>query len=272
MNALIRSLLYVISLPVFSRLYGRLTRIRRPKFLARFLIDFFVSTYDIPMDEYEGSTGDYDSLASIFIRRLDPSKRPLTPDPSHLLSPADGVVSAIETVNSDRVVQAKGIDYSLSEFLMTDPGFDHNWVVTTIYLSPRDYHRYHFPLSGEVTGFCHTRGHIYPVNHLGLKNIKKLFVKNERIVLKMNCGKFPVYIGAVGATFVGSIKMEFIQKYKRDNRWKEISFPASQLDEMGRFELGSTIILVTPEEMGTPVDGIIGTHVKTGTGILRLKN
>ncbi|MEN8222837.1 MAG: archaetidylserine decarboxylase [Acidobacteriota bacterium] len=271
MNSLIRSLLYIISFPVFSRIYGRLTRIKSPKFFARFIIDFFVNTYDISMENYEGETGDYDSLSSIFIRKLDPEKRSLIPDQKHLLSPADGVVSSMELTDSDNVIQAKGIDYSLSEFLNADLDFSKKWYVTTIYLSPRDYHRYHFPVKGEVTGYCHMKGHIYPVNNLGLKNIKKLFIRNERIVLKMRSGKDPVYIAAVGATFVGSIKMEFIKKYKRDNKWKDISHSASQMDEMGRFELGSTIIMVTPEELAEPVEGITGNHIRTGEKLFRLK-
>jgi len=115
------------------------------------------------------------------------------------------------------------------------------------------------------------KGHLYPVNNLGLKNIKKLFIKNERIVLELIHEGKPVYIGAVGATFVGSIKMEFIEKYKRDNTWKDISFTASQMDEMGRFDLGSTIIMVTPESLGKPVVGITGRHVKTGEKLFALK-
>ncbi len=169
------------------------------------------------------------------------------------------------------MIQAKGIDYSLSEFLNENPDFSRKWYVTTIYLSPRDYHRYHFPIEGEVTGYCHMKGHIYPVNNLGLNNIKELFIRNERIVLKMKSGNEPVYIAAVGATFVGSIKMEFIEKYKRDNIWKDISYSALQMDEMGRFELGSTIIMVTPEEFAVPIDGITGNHVKTGEKLFRLK-
>ncbi len=271
MNFLIKSLLYIVSFPVFSRIYGQFTRIRRPKFLVRFIVDFFVKTYSISMDEYEGNTDDYDSLASIFIRKLDPEKRKLSPDPLHLLSPSDGVVSSVELTGSDNVIQAKGIDYSLSEFLNIDLDFNKKWYVTTIYLSPGDYHRYHFPLEGVVTGYCHMKGHIYPVNNLGLKNIKKLFVRNERIVLKMTSGERPFYIGAVGATFVGSIKMEFINKYKRDNKWKDISYSASQTEEMGRFELGSTIIMVTPEELGKPVKGITGKHVKTGEKLFLIK-
>lgn len=270
MDSLIRTFLYVISFPVFSRIYGRLTRIKSPRFLARLIIDFFVGTYDISMDEYVGDTGDYDSLSSIFIRKLDPEKRPLLKENKALLSPSDGVVSSIELIDSDKVIQAKGIGYKLSEFLNLKPDLDKKWYITTIYLSPRDYHRYHFPLGGDVKGYCHMRGHIYPVNNLGLKNIKKLFVKNERIVLKLIHKKRQIYIAAVGATFVGSIKMEFIEKYKRDNKWKDISFTASQMDEMGRFELGSTIIMATPEELGSPVNGLTGKHVKTGEKLFDL--
>ncbi len=271
MNVLIKSFLYIVSFPVFSRIYGRLTRIKRPKFFVRFIIDFFVKTYDISMNDFVGGTGDYNSLASIFIRKLDPEKRRLTNDHNHILSPADGVVSSIELTGSGNVIQAKGIEYSLNEFLNADIDFSNKWYVTTIYLSPRDYHRYHFPLHGEVTGYCHMKGHIYPVNNLGLKNIKKLFIRNERIVLKMKSENELYYIAAVGATFVGSIKMEFIDRYKRDNIWKDISFSATQMDEMGRFELGSTIIMVTPEEFAVPIDGITGKHVKTGERLFRIK-
>ncbi len=251
-------------MPVFSRIYGRITRIKNPKFLVRFIIDFFADTYKISMDDYEGEASDYDSLAEFFIRKLDPLKRPLKEDSKSLLSPADGVVLSIELVNSKKVIQAKGIDYDLQEFLNAELDFNKQWYVTTIYLSPMDYHRYHFPLGGVVKGYCHMKGHLYPVNNLGLKNIKKLFIKNERIVLELKHKDSTVYIAAVGATFVGSIKMEFIERYKRDNKWKDISLTTSQMDEMGRFELGSTIILVTPEKLGSPVEGVEGKHVKTG--------
>lgn len=270
MNSLIKSLLYVLSFPVFSRIYGRITRIKNPKFFVRFIIDFFVDTYKISMDDYEGEVADYNSLAEIFIRKLDPVKRPLKEDSKTILSPADGVVSSIELIDSDKVIQAKGIDYDLQEFLNLELNFSNKWYVTTIYLSPMDYHRYHFPLGGLVKKYCHMKGHLYPVNNLGLKNIKKLFIKNERIVLELEHKESTVYIAAVGATFVGSIKMEFIERYKRDNKWKDISFTTSQMDEMGRFELGSTIIMVTPENLGSPVEGITGKHVKTGEKLFDL--
>ncbi len=270
MNSLIRTFLYILSFPVFSRIYGRITRIKNPKFLVRFIIDIFIDTYKISMNEYVGDANDYDSLAKLFIRKLDKKKRKLIQDDKALLSPADGIISSIELADNKKVIQAKGIDYDLHEFLNIELDMRKKWYVTTIYLSPMDYHRYHFPLEGIVKGYCHMKGHLYPVNNLGLKNIKRLFIKNERIVLKQEYKDSLIYFAAVGATFVGSIKMDFIRKYKRDNKWKDISFTASQMDEMGRFELGSTIIMVTPEKLGYPVEKIIGKHVKTGEKLFDL--
>ena len=109
------------------------------------------------MDDYEGEVADYNSLAEIFIRKLDPVKRPLKEDSKTILSPADGVVSSIELIDSDKVIQAKGIDYDLQEFLNLELNFSNKWYVTTIYLSPMDYHRYHFPLGGVVKKYCHMK-------------------------------------------------------------------------------------------------------------------
>ncbi len=261
---MIKTLLYVISFPVFSRIYGRLAKLRFPRFIIRKIIKWFTETYNINMDEYEGDVDDYNSLSEIFIRKLDPGKRPLRPDPDSILSPADGVVSSIELVRTDKAVQVKDVEYCISELLNKEIGFSEGWYLTTIYLSPMDYHRFHFPAAGSLNGYCHMRGHLYPVNRLGLNNIKKLFLRNERIVIDMNLNGRQIFIAAVGATFVGSIKMEFIDNYKRDNKWKPLALKVGQLQEMGRFELGSTIIMATPENIAKPADDIIGKVIKTG--------
>jgi len=271
MNYLLKNLLYVLSFPIFSRIYGCITRLERPKFLIRFLVDLFMNTYNISMDEYEGKVGDYKSLASFFVRKLDRQKRELKQNKNFLLSPADGIISSIEQADSAKTIQAKGIEYDINEFLNKEIDFTNKWYITTIYLSPKDYHRFHFPLDGIVKRYCHLKGHLYPVNKMGLKNIKNLFVKNERIILEIISNDTLYYACAVGATFVGSIKMNFIEKYKRDNKWKYVSLNVSQMDEMGRFELGSTIILITPQSLGTPVKDNIGKHVKTGEKLFTLK-
>ena len=270
MKLLTKTLLYLVSFPVFSRIYGSLTKLRYPKFIIRKIIRWFIETYKINMDEYKGDVDDYNSLAEIFIRKLDPAKRALIPNPGSILSPADGIVSSMELIRTDKAVQVKGVEYSISECLNREIEFSNGWYITTIYLSPSDYHRFHFPVSGSLNGYCHIRGRLFPVNKLGLNNIKKLFLRNERILIDMNFNGKQIFIAAVGATFVGSIKMEFIDNYKRDNKWKPKTMDIAQLQEMGRFELGSTIIMATPEKMATPVDNLIGKEIKTGDILFKL--
>ena len=271
MKALMRVFLSVVSMPVFSRLYGRLTRIRRPRFIVREIIDFFKDVYKIDMDEFAGSPGDYPSLAEFFVRPLDPQKRPLILQEEKIVSPADGVVKDIETVYEDKATQVKGKYYAISELVREQLDFSKGWHVATFYLSPRDYHRYHYPVSGKIEGYCHVGGKLFPVNSLGTSLVKNLFVRNERVVVRFVKNGLPLYAVAVGATFVGSIKMVFIDKIKRDRRWKNLDLEVKQLDEMGRFELGSTIVLVIPEELAQIEPGMKEQPIKTGDSIFSLK-
>jgi len=271
MKYIIKFGLSILSMPVFSRMYGWLTKRRRPVFLINIIIRFFVNTYDISMDEFEGDVEDYHSLNEIFLRRFAPAVRPLKKDDKFILSPADGILSNLELVKEDKAFQIKGSAYSISELINEKIDFSKGWYVATIYLSPKDYHRFHYPASGELESYCHLRGRLYPVNSIGLNNIKELFIKNERIAVKTVINEFPLYFIAVGATFVGSIKMEFINRYGRDNIWKKVNVEISQLDEMGRFELGSTIVMLFPEE---PAESLVtgnSERVKVGDKLFRLK-
>ena len=104
------------------------------------------------------------------------------------------------------------------------------------------------------------------MNHVGA-----LFQKNERIVVKTELEESEIYIVAVGATFVGSIKMEFIERYSRDNLWREVDMNVAQLDEMGRFELGSTIVMLIPESLADPLTEGDGKHLKVGDNLFEIK-
>ncbi|MCK5058794.1 MAG: phosphatidylserine decarboxylase [Candidatus Aminicenantes bacterium] len=270
MKALFRVFLSVLSMPVFSRIYGRLTRIKRPRFLVREIIDFFKDIYKIDMDEYLGSPSDYASLSDFFVRPLDPRKRPLIPKEEMIVSPADGVIRGIETIHEDKATQVKGMYYAVSDVIREPIDFSKGWHLATIYLSPRDYHRYHYPVSGKIKGYCHARGSLFPVNSIGMTSVKKLFARNERVVTRFNKNGLPLFTVAVGATFVGGIRMVFIDSIKRDKRWKELDLEVKQLDEMGRFELGSTIILLVPKALAQPLPGIKDQPVKVGDPIFSL--
>lgn len=220
------------------------------------------------MTEYQGDTDDYKSLSEFFIRSLDPAKRTLKKDETAIVSPADGVLTEVETIYQDQAFQVKGKSYSVSQFINEELDFSQGWHVAVIYLSPSNYHRYHYPISGKITRYMHTGGRLFPVNQMGLNCINRLFVKNERIVTEFETNGNRLYAVPVGATFVGSIKMEFIEgKSKSKHKWTAVDRDVTQLDEMGRFEMGSTIILVLPKKMAHPIDAVKGKPVRAGEPI-----
>ncbi len=258
MRFIIRQLLSVLSIPALSRAYGWLTRRKSPKFLIRRIIVFFAKHYKINMDDYSGDMSDYDSLSDFFIRTLNQETRPLIKSEKYMLSPADGFLTNVETVYEDKTTQVKGIDYKISEFIQDEIDYQQGWHIATIYLSPHDYHRFHHTITAEIDGYLHKKGRLFPVNSFGTSLVKGLFNSNERLITRYKLNNQTFYIVAVGATFVGSIKMKFIESIKRDNKWKSISVNINQLDEMGRFEMGSTIIMIIPKYLATPIDNIIG--------------
>lgn len=270
MKILVRPFLTILSIPTLSRIYGWLTRRKRPKFLIKKIIPFFARHYKIDMDEYMGVFSDYSSLCEFFVRKIDPKKRKLTKIEDFLVSPADGFLTSINTEFGDNTTQAKGRFYKISEFVQEDIDFSEGWHIATIYLSPHNYHRYHHTATSTIDGYCHKKGALFPVNSYGTDLVKALFNRNERIITKYSLNNQNFYIVAVGATFVGSIKMEFIDNIVRDDKWKSISKPVEQLDEMGRFEMGSTIIMVIPKKLANPVENITGKKIKVGDPIFEI--
>ena len=184
MKFIIRPLLSILSIPLLSRLYGKIQRLKRPKWLVRRVIPFFARHYKIDMDQYIGEFSDYSSLNEFFVRRIDPEKRPLKDiyDDTALVSPADGFLVGIDTVHEDATTQAKGRDYKLSTFVQENLPFKDGWHVATIYLSPQNYHRYHHTLSAEITGYSHQGGSLLPVNEWGVGLVKTLWHRNERVI------------------------------------------------------------------------------------------
>lgn len=271
--------LSILSIRAFSRMYGHITRLRRPRFLIKRVIEFFRKSYGITMDDYVGESSDYKSLSEFFIRPLDPSKRVLTPVENAIVSPADGQLTEVQTIYQDTATQVKGKTYSVSEMIGKKLDFSEGWHVAVIYLSPSNYHRYHYPLTGTVSGYYHTGARLFPVNQIGLNYVDRLFVRNERIVVEMRHKDTPCYVIAVGATFVGSIKMEFIKEKRKRHQHHPVNETVTQLQEMGRFEMGSTIVMVIPKKIAEPVrrpghrvDSLTVQQVRLGEPLFSLKS
>lgn len=239
--------LRAISRPWLSRTWGRLVRIRRPRWLSRLMIRIFAAKYGIDMGTYEGEQKDYACLSDFFIRRLDASVRPIPLQEDALISPADGRLLDVWCGNDDDVMVVKGHTYSLRDLLggrVPDPG-DGPWHVATIYLSPADYHRFHYPGSAVLEEAIHLGGRLFPVNATGLARVPGLFTRNERVVTGYSEGGVRYWVVAVGATNVGRIPMEDCD-FPGQEVWIEPQTPVRQGAEMGRFELGSTLVMVLP--------------------------
>jgi phosphatidylserine decarboxylase precursor len=266
-------LLALISWPRLSRFYGRIMRLQRPRFLAGAMIRRFQKHYRITMDDFRGTAGDYRSLSEFFLRPFDPQKRPLNSDSGRLLSPADGRLSELELVDRDQATQVKGWTYPLGLLLAEHIDLSQKWHVATIYLSPGDYHRFHYPLSGRISGCFHGGARLFPVNGFSVNRVKHLYIRNERVVTRFALGGATVYMVAVGATFVGGIGMNYLPHgLTPPGRWQELDIPAEQMAEMGHFAMGSTIVLLIPAVLVESVLVQKGDAIRVGQPLFKIKN
>ena len=247
-------------------------RLQRPRFLARGMIRRFQKNYRISMAEFQGSADDYRSLSEFFLRPLDPKKRPLPADEDRLLVPADGRLSELELVSGDRATQVKGRSYPLSALLGEPADFSRGWYLATIYLSPSNYHRFHYPASGRISGCFHGGTRLFPVNEFSVTRVRRLYLRNERVVTRFNVPGGRYYLVAVGATFVGSIGMNYLPAgLPEPGQWQELDIPVEQMAEMGHFAMGSTIIVLFPAGRVDKVLAEKGQAVRVGQPLFKIK-
>lgn len=268
-----RLMLAFISLPLFSRLWGKLMRLSRPRFMARRMIIHFQSHYRISMDEFQGLPLDYRSLADFFVRPLAAQKRPLPANEQFILSPADGRLSELELIVKDCATQVKGKTYLISRLLAANIDFSQAWYMATIYLSPGNYHRFHYPVSGRISGCFHGGSRLFPVNAFSCERVKQLYIKNERLVTRIDMQGSSMYVVAIGATFVGSIHMEYLPKGLTPlGKWHTLDIPVTQMAELGRFNMGSTIIMALPAALIEKVVAEKGKPIRAGEPLFKIRN
>jgi len=236
-----------LSLPVYH-----LTRKPLGK-LTPWLIRRFVKRYQIDLSIAQPSAiEEYATFNDFFTRAIDPAARPLAEN--GVLSPVDGTISQIGTVKKHTLIQAKGHTFTLSEVF---GGFDQlaglfeNGVYCTIYLSPRDYHRIHMPAQGRPMDMVYVPGRLFSVNPRTANLIEKLYARNERVATVFKSEAGPMGLIMVGATFVGSMETVWQgvitpSEYKKPAHWRtsENTRPLARGAELGRFNMGSTVILL----------------------------
>jgi phosphatidylserine decarboxylase len=236
-----------------SRGAGALSRWRAPSPIRTAAMRAFARRYGIDLSEC-GPLESFATFGEFFARPLRPGLRPVAPGDEVIVSPVDAVVSAGGTAEAGRLVQAKGIDYGLGALLGDEPLARAlvGGAYATLYLSPRDYHRIHFPLGGRVTGWRYLPGRLWPVNPASVRAVPGLFTVNERLVTVLETPLGRCAVVAVGATVVGRVRAAFdpavpptnLRGARPAGRDYPVPLPVAKGDVLGAFEMGSTVVLV----------------------------
>lgn len=250
------NLQYILPKHLISRLAGKLAAAEMGSFTT-WLIKRFIHHYNVNMDEaLYPDPGHYRTFNEFFTRPLKPEARPVDTDDSVLVHAVDGAVSQFGDIRHDSIFQAKGHDYSLTTLLGGKPDLAapfKNGRFATVYLAPRDYHRIHMPIAGTLTDMVYVPGELFSVNPLTAANVPGLFARNERVVAFFDTPVGRMAMVLVGATIVASIETVWsgtvtppagknVQHWTYDKD-SEASVSLAKGEEMGRFKLGSTIVV-----------------------------
>ena len=224
--------------------------------LTTSVIRWFVSRYNVNMAEAANpDITSYASFNDFFTRALTPGARPLAA--ADLICPVDGAISQFGPIAKDQIFQAKGHTYSITALLGGDAAqatrFEDGHFAT-LYLSPRDYHRIHMPCAGELTRMVYVPGDLFSVNPTTARGVPGLFARNERVVCFFESAHGPFVLVLVGATIVGSMATVWHGQVNppRTGTLQHWDYPKGKVrlekgEEMGRFLLGSTVVMLFPQ-------------------------
>lgn len=263
-----------------SRLLGGLARVQAPERVLNPMVELYCRAYGVDLDECEVPAGGFESFDAFFTRRLRDGVRPLPADPADVASVADGCLEDGGPVDPSGSLTIKGKPYSVEE-LLGDPREVEHFAAGQyyiVYLSPRDYHRVHAPVSGQVVCSHHVPGTLYPVNAIGERHVTGLFARNERVAVYQESpihGRVcTVLVGAIG---VGRISLSFDDRVltNADRHPTRYEYPRDQTpqlsrgDELGMFHLGSTAIVFMRPEGHWNLCAPVGHRVKMGEALVR---
>jgi phosphatidylserine decarboxylase len=242
---------YLLPQHALSRLVLRATRVRVPWF-KNWLVRGFLKLYTLDMAEAaQQDPFSYGSFNEFFTRALKPGARAIAADDTAIACPADGVISEAGQIDGELLLQAKDRRYSLAELLAAQP-WARNFAggsFATIYLAPFNYHRVHMPLRGDLMDTVYVPGRLFSVNAITAAQVPNLFARNERVLTRFDSAAGQVALVLVGALNVGSIATVWAGDVAPAAHRVITRLPAHQVtlnkgDELGRFNMGSTVILL----------------------------
>jgi phosphatidylserine decarboxylase len=276
------ALQHVIPQHLLSRLVYHVTRSRlRP--VKNALIAAFMHSFRPDMiDAAHPDPLQFPSFNEFFTRALRPGARAIDPNGSVLVSPVDGTISQVGRLNGTQLLQAKGQDYSLAA-LLGEPGWTNYFTdgsFATLYLAPFNYHRIHMPLGGELRAAWYIPGSLFSVSATTAAAVPGLFARNERVVCVFDSGPLAFAMVLVGALFVGSMTTVWHGEITPRRPRKPLNLPLDTATspltlkkgaEMGRFNMGSTVILLLPQHAVQWLSGTqVGSPVSVGKALARL--
>ncbi|KAF0806137.1 phosphatidylserine decarboxylase [Alcanivorax sp. S71-1-4] len=248
---------YLVPQHLLSRLVGWCARSEIPWIKTTF-INQFSNRFDIDLSEAVIEDPDqFPSFNAFFTRALKDGARPIAPEADDIACPADGTISQLGKLRGSDVLQAKGQYYSVYELLGGDSALASefsNGHFATVYLSPRDYHRVHMPVTGTLREMIYVPGKLFSVNAVTTRQVPRLFARNERAVCIFDTEQGPVAVILVGAMIVAGIETVFAGQVTpqpteitrtRYDRVEPIVIEKGA--ELGRFMLGSTVVMLFPE-------------------------
>ena len=246
---------YVLPKQALTQLAGAFARSQSGG-LTTWVIRKFVARYNVNMAEAANpDVASYASFNDFFTRPLKDGARPLAPAP--WVCPVDGAISQLGPISGDQIFQAKGHRYSTQALVGGDAALAAQFAdgdFATIYLSPRDYHRIHMPCDGKLLRMIYVPGELFSVNPATARGVPGLFARNERVVCEFSTPHGPFVLVLVGATIVGSMATPWHGVVNpprtpnvREWRYADGQVNLKQGEEMGRFLLGSTVVLLWPK-------------------------
>jgi phosphatidylserine decarboxylase len=250
---------YLIPHHILSVTMHRLTQSNVTWFKNAF-IRFIVKQYKVNLDEAQHrDVSYYPNFNSFFTRELKRGVHQIEGDEATVVSSVDGVISQIGAIESNQLIQAKGFNYSLDSLLGNDRQLASQFTdgqFATIYLSPKDYHRIHMPVTGKLQQMTYIPGKLFSVSPRTVKTVSNIFARNERVVTVFDSEFGPFVVVLVGAIFVGSMETvwagQITPPYSKESQtWYyqgEDAITIEKGQELGRFNMGSTIVLLLPKQ------------------------
>ncbi|HHH54601.1 MAG TPA: phosphatidylserine decarboxylase [Bacteroidetes bacterium] len=248
----------------FSAIIGFISGRDVPKWLLRPFIRFYIWKYNIRIDEFDVDIDTVSSFTEFFIRKFKPGRRQFKGD---FVSPAESIVTDYGYIENKKQLEVKGMVCKMNDFFYESPPYDFK-SFAIFYLSPADYHRVHAPFDITINKIVYIPGDLYSVKPKTVEKKDTLYCDNRRVVLYGNSKYGKVGIILVGALIVGKIVLSFGTRPKsKKYKTEEVNIKISKGEEIGRFELGSTVIMLMEDGYLVNMPVKKGTHILLGTDL-----